>query len=312
MAFPAAADFQAGSLAVRNFQWDGLNRSYTVYAPAGYDGSERPLVIDIHGYTGTGSQQAGFSGFKSLADSEGFLVAWPEGSSNAWNAGICCGTPQSQGVDDVGFIREVVARISDEAPVDRTAIYATGLSNGGAMSQRLACEAADLFAAAAPIAFPVPFFPLSQCQPSRPIAVTMVMGLTDGVVSYDPPFGFLPGAQNSFEHWADVNSCEGASPDLVEPLPGEAACETYTTCEAGVETRLCSIVGSPGSGLDGHILYYNESGYDVAAESWAFMKQHTLPVPEPEPVPITGTALLALTLLFVGSGAARARGTNRG
>ena len=267
IALPAAAEFQAGQLSVRNFSWDGLNRSYTVYAPIGYDGSKRPLVIDIHGYTGNGSQQAGFSGFKSLADSEGFLVAWPEGSSNAWNAGICCGTPQSQGVDDVGFIREVVARISDEALVDPTAIYATGLSNGGAMSHRLACEAADLFAAAAPIAFPVPFFPLSQCQPSRPIAVTMVMGLTDNVVSYDPPFGFLPGALNSFEHWADVNVCEGNSPDLVEPLPGEASCETYTTCGEGVETQLCSIVGTPGSGLDGHILYYNQSGYDVAADA---------------------------------------------
>ena len=74
------------------------------------------------------------------------------------------------------------------------------------MSHRVVCDAADFFAAAAPNAFPVPFFPLDQCQPSRPVPVHMAMGLTDTIVPY------APGAQVSLAYWRDVNGCSGTTP----------------------------------------------------------------------------------------------------
>jgi polyhydroxybutyrate depolymerase len=307
----AEASFEAGKFALRSFSFEGQTRSYYVYAPTGYDGSSTALVVDIHGFGSNAGQHSAISGFRNLADSEGFLVTWPDGSSNAWNAGICCGAPMTLGTNDVGFLREVVAQIGEEAALDDERIYATGLSNGAAMSHRLACEAADLFAAVAPVAFPVPFDPMTQCEPSRPIPVAMVMGFSDEIVPYEP--GFYPGAQESFEYWRDTNVCTGEIPDTTTPLAGEATCETYSNCEGGVATRLCSIVGSEsafGVALNHHVLYYNDSGYAVASESWNFMQGYRHPNPSQVPEPRASAMMLAaLASLVLLRTAARRRRT---
>src|SRR4029453_13636739 len=103
------------------------------------------MVGDIHGFTTNAAQQEGISGMRTVSDREGFVVVYPDGWRNAWNANICCGNGE---IDDVGFIRAVVAAVSAETNVDASRVYATGLSNGGAMSQRLARDAANLFAPA--------------------------------------------------------------------------------------------------------------------------------------------------------------------
>ena len=89
-------------------------------------------------------------------------------------------------------------------------MYVTGLSNGGAMSQRLACDAADLFAAAAPMAFPLAYRPATGCQPSRSIPVLTVMGLTDVLVRYDN--GTFGSAAATFAYWHYVNGCTADAP----------------------------------------------------------------------------------------------------
>jgi hypothetical protein len=88
------------------------SRSYLLHLPTGYDSTVAlPLVLDFHGLSGTSSQQAGFSGFRAQADKAKFLVAWPQGIGNSWNAGACCGTSQSEAVDDVAFAKAVVAHL---------------------------------------------------------------------------------------------------------------------------------------------------------------------------------------------------------
>src|SRR6185503_15380828 len=105
---------------------------------------------------------------------------------SSWNAGdFCCGNAQSQGLDDVGLAKAIVAEVSSKACIDPKRVYATGLSNGGAMSHRLACEAADVFAATAPVSYPLDFTPFDKCQPSRPIAVIHQHALGDAVVPYN-------------------------------------------------------------------------------------------------------------------------------
>src|SRR5262245_29366030 len=146
----------------------GLTRTYLVHVPASYTGASAvPLVVDIHGLSSNASQQRALSGFIARSDEHGFIVVHPEGVNNAWNGGICCSTA----TDDVAFIRALVAQMHVEANIDAQRVYATGLSNGGAMTHRLACEAADIFAAAAPLAFPISSNPPSSCQPSRHIPV---------------------------------------------------------------------------------------------------------------------------------------------
>ena len=185
----------AGSLV-----FDGETRIYDLHVPPSYDGATPiPLVLDIHGWLSSKSGQRFLSGFDALSDAEGFAVVWPQGlfgkpgdpeafnppAGPSWNAGSCCGAAVGSKTDDVGFLRTLVEAVAREVAIDRRRVYATGLSNGGALTQRLACEAADLVAAAAPVSFPIALVPIDSCAPSRPIAVLTFQGLTDVLIPYD-------------------------------------------------------------------------------------------------------------------------------
>src|SRR5207302_4114506 len=93
-------------------------------------------------------------------------------------------------VDDVAFVRALLAKLATEACVDPKRIYATGCSNGGGMVYRLACDAADVIAAGAPVDFDcvtgatnVPS--CGSCKPARPISMTQFRGTSVGTVPYD-------------------------------------------------------------------------------------------------------------------------------
>lgn len=272
---PAGAALPVGLTQDLTLTHDGELRSYDVLLPPGsLSGFPRALVVDLHGFTSTGDQQRSISGWEALAGAKGFLVAWPDGLDSSWNGGTCCGTAVTNDVDDVGFIRAMVAAIQAEANVDPGRIYVTGLSNGGAMSHRLACEAADLFAAAAPMAFPVPYVDFAtECLPSESIPLLLFMGLTDVLVPYS-------GAAPSFAGWRDKNGCDsaGAPAELTETYGG-SDCTIDTSCsEAGVEVGLCSVTGSdldpPLDIYSGHILYINDDDFSLSQRAWAFMRVH--------------------------------------
>jgi polyhydroxybutyrate depolymerase len=271
-AVPAAAALVPGT-STRTLVHQGRERTFILHVPPSYDGSTPvPLVLDFHGLGSDAIQQAAVSGQVALSDAHGFLLAHPQGLDHAWNAGICCG---NAGIDDVGFIRSVVTAIAGDGNVDLHRVYATGLSNGGAISQRLACDAADLFAASAPMAFPVPFIPLTGCRPSRPIPVLTFMGITDVLVSYTG--GLFPSAPDTFAFWKGSDGCTGDAPDQTVTA-GNSRCETYTSCSEGTEAGLCSIDAATfgGSPIDGHILYFNPD-FDLAQVAWAFLSRFSLP-----------------------------------
>ena len=252
-------------------QHDGNERQYEVQVPSSYDNSAAvPLVLDLHGYTSNKDNQQGSSGWAELAEGEGFVVVRPNGFGGlrSWNSGdYCCGQAQSQNLDDVGLMRAIVGEVSAELCIDPKRIYATGLSNGGAMSHRLACEAADLFAAVAPVSYPLGFDPFDKCQPSRPIAVMHSHGTNDFVVPYDGGFA-APSTPESFAYWGAVNGCAGEPVETY--AKGASHCDTYQACDQGVEVRLCTLVG-------GHLLYDNAEDAPIAALAWDFFTQHTLP-----------------------------------
>jgi polyhydroxybutyrate depolymerase len=272
VAASAQAAFPTGD-STQTMEFGGRTRQYLVHVPSKYDGTAAvPLVLDFHGFTSNATQQRGISGMVAISDREGFLLVHPDGVNNAWNAGMCC---PGAAPDDLEFVRAVVAAVSSQANVDASRVYATGLSNGGAMSQRLACDAADLFAASAPMAFPVPFKPLSQCHPVRPMPVLTFMGLVDVLVAYD---GLVfPSAAATQDFWHDVNGCDGATPDAVV-VRGASRCETFTSCRDGVESGLCSITAATfgGSPFDGHILYVNDD-FVLSEVAWAFLSRFRLP-----------------------------------
>ncbi|MCA9650927.1 MAG: prolyl oligopeptidase family serine peptidase [Myxococcales bacterium] len=215
---------------------DGVMRRYDLFVPNSYDPTaSAPLVLNFHGLFGTPSQQADFSQFDATAEGHGMLVAYPEGIGQSFNAGVCCGTASSTGVDDVGFARALVADVSAKMCVDPRRVYATGMSNGGHMAHRLACEAADLFAATASVAGVLSL--AGPCVPSRPISMVQLHGTADGIVAYN---GF-PAVPAMMEAWAARNGCSAQSEVIFDQ--GDTHCETWPGCDAGVEVTLCTIEG---------------------------------------------------------------------
>ncbi len=250
---------------VRTIQVDGTSRQFYLHAPNSYNGSSSvPLVLDFHGIFGSGSGQMGSSGYRGVADQEGFIVAYPDGIDQAWNVGPCC--TLDRGVDDVAFARAIVEAVSEEANIDASRVYATGFSMGGGMAQYLACHAADVFAAVAPNAFDLLQQNAPQCVPSRPISVLLTRGTNDSVVPYgggasNPPNG-LPtihflGATANFQKWSELNGCASVTQN-------QNGCEIRTQCTDGVEVGLCTQQGGGHSPGD-------------AAAGWNFLKKHTLP-----------------------------------
>ncbi|MFA9262726.1 MAG: PHB depolymerase family esterase [Undibacterium sp.] len=164
-------------------------RKYLLYIPKSYDASlPVPLVLFFHGGGGWMEQAAADYGWKEKSDKEGFAVAFPNGSSRlprqrlaTWNAGNCCGYARDQKIDDVGFVRQVVADIERQVNIDPKRIYATGMSNGGILSHRLACELADTFAAVASVAGTDGD---TACKPARPISVMHIHAKDDDHVLF--------------------------------------------------------------------------------------------------------------------------------
>lgn len=164
---------------VRSITIGGIQRSYRLYVPVKV--SLNPtLVIMLHGGGGSAVQAERGYGWDSLADTEGFLVAYPDGEDQSWNAGSCCARPAASGVDDVGFITAMVAGLQSEFGVPPQRTFATGMSAGALMAYRLACDTA-LFAAIAPVAGTI----VTPCASPAPLSVLEIHGTDDQRVRMD-------------------------------------------------------------------------------------------------------------------------------
>src|SRR5262249_62299674 len=113
------------------------------------------LVPGLQCFKRNNSQQGVLSGFREKSNAVGFIVAWPQGVGNSWNAFGCCGTADSQNIDDPAFLRAVVGRISQLGSIDPKRVYITGLSNGGFITHPIAFVAGGIFSAAAPVSAPL-------------------------------------------------------------------------------------------------------------------------------------------------------------
>lgn len=215
----------------------GALRSYVVDLPDVPEGAgPRPLLFAFHGWGGDPEQLEGTTRIASVAVSRGYVVVRPLGFNKSFDGGTCCGLAAETRVDDVALVRAILARLSREACVDPGRIYATGFSNGGFLSHRLGCEAADVFTAVASVAGTLG---IDKCAPSRPISVLQIHGKADGIV---------PFAGNSAKGWRSVATTIDTwtralrcSPDAAEEsfANGGARCVRNTACEGESEVTLC-------------------------------------------------------------------------
>ncbi len=166
-----------------------LRREYRLHLPAGYDPSEpAPLVLVIHGYTGTAEKaEMEYTSFRASSDENGYVAVFPQGTGfevggfqvTSWNDEACNASPGSEGPicgegafdyptppecgepsecdwcschDDVAFIEVLLDKLETTLCIDRDRVFATGISNGGMFVHRLGCDMPDRFAAIAPVA----------------------------------------------------------------------------------------------------------------------------------------------------------------
>jgi polyhydroxybutyrate depolymerase len=226
---------------------DGRARTVHLYRPASLP-DKAPLVVFLHGGFGSGDQAERYYGWDARADAEHFVVAYPDGVNHAWAVGGgCCGTPADTGVNDVAFLVQVVTTISRQLPVDPDRVYATGISNGGLMAYRLACDT-TVFAAIGPDSATL----LGPCPTPAPLSVIHIHGTADRNIPYDGGRGDGyahidgPAVPALIGTWRTVDGC---------PVPTVTTANVVTTslanCPDGRAVELITIAGAghqwPGS-----------------------------------------------------------------
>jgi polyhydroxybutyrate depolymerase len=243
----------------KSFEFQGRRRTYIVHMPPGHDrSSAMPLVIVLHGGVVNAFFTAYNTGMNSTADREGFIAVYPNGTGRledrilTWNVGFGFGYALRNNVDDVGFLRELIERMVSEYGADPGRVYATGISNGGIMSYRLASEASDLVAAVAPVAgasagrqrpgSPLVVFP----APARPVSTIAFHGMQDRFIPYGGGKGagltnavYLP-VQDSINLWVGYDGC-APTPDAWTSPSGNIIRHWYGGGREGSEVVLYTI-----------------------------------------------------------------------
>jgi polyhydroxybutyrate depolymerase len=235
----------------------GNAREYAVHVPTGYHNSTPvPALFCIHGLGQTASLFCLDPGvaWPAKGDREGFVVIMPNGYQNSWNGGTCCGGAAQAKLDDVALMRAIFAEVGKHVNIDLRRVYATGLSNGGFMSYRLACEASDLFVAVAPSAGAVGTAAagsgisalttglttdLTGCSPTHKVSVLDIHGTSDPLVPYADQAPSLALVQAA-------NGCSATQHAAsVPPSGGDTTCVSFTGCTSCPKVQItgCTVDG---------------------------------------------------------------------
>jgi polyhydroxybutyrate depolymerase len=250
-------------------------------------------VISFHGFASIPSGHAAITRWNAVADSENFVVVYPQGTGFPlrWNS---FPSASWSSVDDIAFTRDLIIELEDSLTVDKSRIYISGFSNGGAMAHNLACELSNSIAAVGIIAAPVTE-PSGGCHPSRPVPVIAFHGTDDLIVNYNGAnlnyslgnarknslsnsFLYLP-ASKWIERWSQRNRCDPV-PEHLPPL-GHVIGIRYKDCADSAEVIFYTILGAGhtwpgGRTLPGWLVGETSAEIDASAEMWAFFNNHPL------------------------------------
>jgi polyhydroxybutyrate depolymerase len=222
---------------------DGLNRSFVVYVPAtGNTPQNLPVLISLHGRFGTGEQMLRFADFRQLADKEKFVIVCPDGIDKSWNAGL--NTPANRkGINDVKFIGQLITYMLSTYHGDAQRVYVTGMSNGGFLASRLACELPGRIAAIAAVGASMD--KNMNYLPAKPVPVMYIQGTKDPLVPFDGVAKRGSARRLIYSHdmilklWRDADGCD--EKPAVTNLPDSAGDgtiiikEEYTNAATGIK-----------------------------------------------------------------------------
>ncbi|WP_020650514.1 alpha/beta hydrolase family esterase [Solimonas variicoloris] len=263
--------------------WEGRARQVIYVAPDTASGpsTPAPAIVMLHYATGTPSDFLNVTRIAELSARTGAWIIAPAAEQRRWND-----DPARDGADDVGFLAALIEQAVAQRPLDARRIYMAGMSNGGFMTTRFACEHPELIAAAASVAAGMRRTAAADCAPARAVPLLLMHGTDDRIVPYDGNDEFV--AESSlFSSWSQRSGCiAGAA--LYETLP-DLIDDGTTTTDAVAEgctrggTRLYTIGGG------GHtwpqwqtplaLRWLGLTAEDFSANDaiWAFFRNRRLP-----------------------------------
>jgi polyhydroxybutyrate depolymerase len=270
----------------------GHRRTVIVHIPQGYaETTKTPLVLNLPGSGETAVQQELLTDMNATADADHFIVAYPQalipdGTGYDWNipgVPLIGGKPVPAGApNDVAFLTDLPGYLEAHYCINPARVYASGISGGGRMASKLACDASTIYAAVAPVAGlrrPTP------CSTTRPVPVIAFHGTADPVDPYNghgqPYWTYsVPQAE---AYWASQDGCT-TKPTVSHPDP-TVTLTTYGDCHAGTIVELYTITGEGHEWPGGPRLpaaltaFLGPQTTAVSANTtmWAFFKTHPLP-----------------------------------
>lgn len=287
VATPWAHAGPLGHIPAAQIDFGGMIRTYQLHLPPGPD-KPAGLVVNLHAAGLTGADQAALTHYDSVADAHGFAVVYPDGIDRSWADGRGASVPDRQGVDDVGFITTLVDRLVTDFAIPRDRVFATGLSAGAFMANRLACDRADLFSAIAPVAGTLGAN--VGCRPSQPVSVLAMYGTADPIV----PFGggvmngrggssTVLSAAELVDRWRGLDGCTNNPVPETLPAVGDGTTTerlTYGPCAAGTDVVFMRVVNGghtwPGAPevLPAQQVGLPIRGFDASQLSMQFFETH--------------------------------------
>jgi polyhydroxybutyrate depolymerase len=283
----------------RKLQVDDRTRSYIIHVPPKFDPKKlTPVVLAFHGAATNASIMAISTDLSEEADEAGFIVVYPNGTGKGdvllvWNAGGWHGPKAEKEVDDVKFVKELLDDLPKVVNVDPKRIYATGISNGGMMSYRLAAELSNRIAAIAPVSGTLA---VEKCHPDRPVPVIHFQGTEDKLVPFNGPdqrtakvFAFKS-VEETIRTWVEIDGCPTKAKTTKLPHNGDDGTtverKTYGPGKEGTEVILYVINGGGHTwpGRKWPVPWLGKTTHDISANDlmWEFFKRHPMPdAPEP-------------------------------
>jgi polyhydroxybutyrate depolymerase len=268
---------------------DGAERNYLLHVPPSYDSQTPvPLLLVLHGRGGDGERISALTGFSELADEKNFIAVYPDGLENQWNYVKDVPGYSSMTQDDTAFLLALLDEVSSRYEIDDKRIYVAGFSNGGFMTQRLACDAPERFAAFASVSA-AGFGGMPElCKTPAPLSILLMHGTLDAVIPWQGLVrgnGFmLAPVTDTLAFWSQYVGCEKEVTDTVLPQKGQSPDTSVTLFSVGCvgenEVLLYAIQGGGHNwpGVPGVIPeeFAGKVNVDIQASEviWEFFSRH--------------------------------------
>lgn len=271
-----------------DLQSGGLARHYLLHLPPGATAAPRPLVVLLHGRLGTGAGLERMAFFDRVADSAGVVVAYPDGWRRSWDDGRP-GTPAARRhVDDVAFLLALLDDVARRTAIDPGRVYLAGMSNGGFMTERMACEAPGRFAAVGVVVATLSDSLAGACRLGTPVPALFIHGTDDPLVPFNGgrlgDRGNAVSADSTVALWAAWDRCGPSAPALAlaDTAHDGTTVEVrrYADCAGGAEV-VGYVVRGGGHAWPGGTQYLPvrfvgraSRNLDASLELWRFFARH--------------------------------------